>query len=582
MKYMKLFAAVAAVTCAAGAFELEPHGRGNKKIILCGWEFAYLTPADYLANADELDKTPADGVVIYIQKNPAVGRNFTVAEIMNGTIWKDEQLADLVEPMKQMAKHRSMKHSFLKSFRSPKERRIDWRDEKSWAVVASNVATVARLAKKVGFPGIQMDLEDYSKKRQFWRVETDPPFAELNKHVRARARQIGKAIFEAYPGITIFSYFGLSELFFQLEEKSVLAVARTKRDLQPAFLNGLLDVMPPTARFQEGTENAYRYDYAKRDFLTAKTRNSNWYMPLVEPENRVKYLTQVITGFGIYLDMYVNDENASWYFPAIDGSRLEYLRRNVGQALSGTDEYVWLWGEKGRWIDWKVSPPGMLHGGAKKGRWDEMMPGGLFEALRLLKDPGKYLLPRIEKAIAEGTVTNMVSNPSCSIGIKGEPGLKDGRVPRPFGKWQGTPKKGMAKSLIGTDTSHGDGDSCSVFIKGENGGCLTFENDNASPAGSWYYVNVRVKGDGAWPTLNFRTASRKWLSPKRLLPVEGDNPEEWNTAHGCVQVPEGASGFTLTLGAMGLGPNEIVRYDNIRIYPLPAELVTGMKFPKGE
>ena len=121
-----------------------------------------------------------------------------------------------------------------------------------------------------------------------------------------------------------------------------------------------------------------------------------------------------------------------------------------------------------------------------------------------------------------------------------------------------------------------------MFIKGENGGCITFENDNAAPAGSWYYVKARVKGDGAWPTLNFRTAKRKWLSPKKLLPVEGCDPEEWNTLRGCVQVPQGASGFTLTLGVMGLGPNEIVRYDNIEIYLLPAELVTGMKLAKGE
>ena len=68
--YLKLFAVIMMTSCAAGALELEPHGCGNKKIILTGWEFSYLTPADYLANADELDKTPADGVVIYIQKNP--------------------------------------------------------------------------------------------------------------------------------------------------------------------------------------------------------------------------------------------------------------------------------------------------------------------------------------------------------------------------------------------------------------------------------------------------------------------------------------------------------------------------------
>ena len=583
MKYAKIMSALA-VSVLAGAvhaFELEPHGCGNKKIVLTGWEFAYLTPEDFLANADELDKTPADGVVIYIQKNPAVGRDFTFADIMSEPLWTDEKLSDLVEPFRKMAARRSMKHSFIKSFRAPMKSRIDWRDEKAWGIVASNVAAVARLAKKVGFPGIQMDVEDYSGRRQFWRVESDPPFAELKKHVRQRAREVGKAIFDAYPDVTIFSYFGLSEMFHQVEEKSVVSVEWARRDLMPAFLNGLLDVIPPHARFQEGTENGYKYDYAKRDFLTAKTRNSNWYMPLVEPENRNKYLTQVITGFGLYLDMYVSEEGSNWYFPPIDGSRLEYLRRNVSQALSGTDEYVWLWGERGRWIDWKVAKPLNLHGGAKRGRWDALIPGGLFESLILLKDPEKYLLPKIEKAIADGAITNMIANSGCRINVAAGTGLNAQRIPHPFGRWQPTPKKGKEKSLIGTDTSCGDGDSYSVFVKGENGGCITYENDNPTPAGTWYYVKARVKGDGAWPTLSFRTSKRKWLRPTRYLPIEGQNPGEWRTLRSCVQVPEGADGFTLTLSVQHLGPNEIVHYDNIEIYPLPTELVTGNAQTKG-
>ena len=575
--YTRLLAAVAANSFSACAFELDPLGCGNRKIILTGWEFSTLAPEDYLANAEEFDKTPADGVVIYIQKNPAAGRSFEATDIMTEPLWTDDNLSDLVAPMKEMTKHASMRHSFIKSFRAPKGVRLDWRDERAWGIVASNVAAVARLARKVGFPGIQMDIEDYSKKRQFWRVETDPPFAELEGIVRLRARQVGKAIFDAYPDITIFSYFGLSELFFLLPEKDVVSLAHAKRDLLPAFLNGLLDVMPPNARFQEGTENAYRYDYAKMDFLTAKTRNSNWYLPLIAPENRAKYKAQVITGLGLYMDSYVNDETSSWYFGPIDGSRLEYLRRNMAQALSGTDEYVWLWGERGRWIDWKkVAEPMRVHGGAKKGRWDEMISGGLFESLRILKDPARYLLPKIEKAIADGKVVNLISNPTCKISIPGEPGLKDRHVPKPFGSWQPTPKEGGSKSLIGADTSDGCGDSTCMFIKGENDGCLTFANESLTPPGSWYYVSASVKGEGAWPSLSFRSGENKWMRPSHYLAIEGKSPTEWRTIRSCVQVPEGATGFTLTLGVRSLGPNEIVRYDNVCVYPLPDGLVTGM------
>ena len=580
--HIKILAAVLAFASMAGAFEIEPHGLGNKKIILTGWEFSYLTPADYLANADELDKTPADGVIIYIQKNPAVGRNSSFAEIMSEPLWTDECVSDLVGPFREMAKHQSMKHSFIKAFRAPKDRRLDWRDDKAWAVVANNMAVVARLARKAGFPGIQMDIEDYSGRRQFWRVEADPPLAELKLHVRQRAREVGKAIFEAYPDITIFSYFGLSAMFFRLEEKSVESVALAKRDLLPAFLDGLLDVMPPTARFQEGNENAYRYDHAKMDFLTAKTRNCNWYLPLVAPENRAKYLTQVTTGLGLYMDSYtITDSLSPWYFPPIEGSRLEYLRRNVSQALSGTDEYVWLWGEKGRWIDWNLTKHGYLHGGTRKGRWDELIPGGLFEALRLLKDPKKYLLPRIDAAIAQGTITNMIGNPSFDFALKGEPGLKPGRVPKPFGTWSPKPKKGEEKTQIGVDTSCGDGDGSCLFIKGKAGGCVTFENDSITPPGTWYYVKASVKGEGAWPSLNFRTKARRWLGYNNYIAIEGDNLQQWQTLRGLLRVPAGADGFTLTLGTRFTSPNEVVRYDNVELYSVPTELVTGVSLRKG-
>ena len=98
---------------------------------------------------------------------------------------------------------------------------------------------------------------------------------------------------------------------------------------------------------------------------TASLTGHYVYLVMSLPTDMSRLGAQVITGLGLYMDSYVNDETSSWYFGPIDGSRLEYLRRNMAQALSGTDEYVWLWGERGRWIDWKkVAEPMRVHGGA--------------------------------------------------------------------------------------------------------------------------------------------------------------------------------------------------------------------------
>ena len=60
-------------------------------------------------------------------------------------------------------------------------------------------------------------------------------------------------------------------------------------------------------------------------------------LALVEPENRVKYQTQVLAGFGLYLDMYANPTNSPWYFDRASCLPLGGVgqTRKSGQAFSG-------------------------------------------------------------------------------------------------------------------------------------------------------------------------------------------------------------------------------------------------------
>ena len=561
---------------SSDSFQIDPMGLGNRKVIVAGWEFNHLRLEDFLANAEALDRTVADGFVLAIPDNPSVGRNFGNATLMTEPLWREDLLEDVVQQLKEMAKHKSMRHSFLKGLKVPTDLRLDWRDDRAWAIVSNNVSTVAKIARRAGLPGIHMDVEDYWRKRQFFHIETDPPIKELRKMARQRGREIFTEVFRAYPDITVFSYFGVSAIFFMQQERSAQALSDGKRDILPAFINGMLDVMPPTARFVEGMENAYQFDYAKKDFLTAKTRIYNWYLPLIEPENRAKYLSQVSMGFGLFLDMYVNGKDNNWHFGDIGGSRLEYLRRNAAQALSATDEYIWFWGERGMWIDWNEQSLPRVHKGARKGRWDRLIPGGLNECLAILKDPSRNLLPKIEKAIAGGELKDIIGNPSCSFKTGLKPGVHPDRLPSPYMSWQRNPPKGTEKSLIGTDATVGDGDLSSLFIKGVNGGCVHFSVDSVKPGG-YYYVKARVKGAGAWPTIGFRH-DKKWLEHQTVfLPMDGDDIRDWRTVRTCVRVPDTATFMSLSLGVSRLGPSETVWYDNVSLYELPDELVTGVK-----
>jgi hypothetical protein len=85
-----------------------------------------------------------------------------------------------------------------------------------------------------------------------------------------------------------------------------------------------------------------------------------------------------------------------------------------------------------------------------------------------------------------------------------------------------------------------------------------------------------VKGDGAWPGMNFMSG-KTWLDYRIFLPIEGEDAASWRTLRACVRVPDSATMMSLVLGVSNLGVNETVWYDNICLYELPGRLVTGVE-----
>lgn len=249
---------------------------------------------------------------------------------------------------------------------------FDWLSDDDCATMTHNFGVAARVAKACGFKGLAVDIEEYGTR--FWRfsdVETDKSEAEVEAIVFQRGQQWGREVFGAYPDIVLFMPFCLSM------DNAPLAIS---------FMNGVLDVMPPTALIYEGMEssgyaakhsNAYR---GMQNCLRRLIRQN------VQAENRAKARGQILLAPAFYLDAYFVFEKGSYYHENLEpdwteAGAVKLLKRCVAAASLEAEPYIWLYGEKRCW--WKnAAHPKNL------GIWDDAPDGaGVTQALLEVKNP---------------------------------------------------------------------------------------------------------------------------------------------------------------------------------------------------
>ncbi len=403
------------VGALALACEVLAGGYGSK-IIYHGWDVGLATPAEVLKHADDFDKLSIDGISLKLtgpSDNSSADATYTRG-----------QFDHLIPIYRQIVAHKSLRSSFLLCAPMPYKRgvRYAWTNDVEWARISANFRELARVAKAGSLKGLMIDNEDYVRSRQFYHdPETDGDWETTVRLVRARGRTFFRGIFEEFPDITLLFFWAFIDNEFAHLSDDPEGTLRASGRLTCAFLNGMLDVMPPTATFVEGNENAYTYEAYRGDFMRHAVEVLSDMVKVVAPENRAKYRAQGRNGFALYLDEFVNGKTRvrkgkvqpnHWYRGPRNGSRAEHFRENLAAAVKAADEYVWVYGERFSAINWGDSldqSKWSLKFNANR-TWDETI--GLSRKIDLLRGGKAFVNARIAEIRAAGAEKNLLPAPA--------------------------------------------------------------------------------------------------------------------------------------------------------------------------
>jgi len=530
-----------AVSLAAGA-------SAATKLIGTGWDLGPAqTPAVILSKADEFAKTGLDGVSVVLSES--FNESF-----MAPKDFTREQAEKYLPDLKKFKDKPGLSESFVITAWSPipsAAPRMRYDDDAAWARFAANMRTCAWLVKEAGLPGLIIDNEDYLSKRQFFQTPEDPPWEKTLVLARQRGREVGRAMFDVYPQIKLLFYFLMA---FE-EGLDPVALAKSKKSLWPAFLDGMLDVMPDGAEFICGDEPGYHYMAERRDFEDSVAKRLVRLVRLFAPENRIKFRQHVRMSFGQYLDMYINDNsNPHYYMPPLNGSRLERFRRNLTAAVENSDGYVWSYGEKREWVDW---PPcrraAFMEKAMKKETWDQALPG-LSDMLREVKSGDRvaalrHTLDAFRRSGATNEIADVLAkHRGCQ--------WKDEKSAAEFVYEEG---KGRNGSLL-------------MKLTGKGSGCFILPATKKVTPGDEYCAEVYVRGPYTGIQLCWqKNGAWNWHVGYPAAVVGEPDAQGWRRAVMRATVPEEINGIVLKMDAIA-GEGQTPEFDGAVIYSMaPAE-----------
>ena len=530
-----------------------------KKIVLYGWDTGEASLETVLANADKFAETGLDGISLIIKGNRAgiprksQTRDFAFVDPK----WTKAEFAKQIDLLKQITAKPGLRHCYLQVDWSQKPR-LKWADDAAWERAAHNMGILAWIAKEGRLDGFFIDHEDYQGTKQFEPCPEEGDYTIISRLARKRGAQIVTAMAAENPSLHLVFFWLLSHSTRWIgdPESDLAAIVAQRQDPWPAFVNGMLDALPPEMRLADGNEFGYLFRADKNDYIMDAFRQRQMLVQLVVPENRQKFRANVQVSSGHYLDCYSNT-GGHWYLPPLSGSRLARMEDNLHQGLACADETVWLFGERRQIVKWEGNAA--RWNGVKT--WEEELPG-FADVLRRLRNPRAWAEAKVSARRRAGSLKNLAEAKLT----------EGGEIPPPFSIWKGADCTGT----LTVEQVDGRRTLCATGVK--KNGCFLVGVPDVR-VGQWYYIEFDVKGETdprcgvQWQCMG----AYDWSIPARYpvftpLAADRDSPScttsGWRHGTITVRVPHGADRMMLHLSPKHKAADEKTYFANVAIYRL--------------
>lgn len=455
-----------------------------------------------------------DGTTLRATRQAAGGAEQSAIYAFSRETWAWSEFAGALADLKA-AKPTTCRENYLMVYSNPGD--VDWFDDAGWRAIVEHWRLLSRLAQQGGLRGLLFDAEPYEPPHsQFlYRAQAQRDkhsFAEYRLKARQRGREVMEAVRGEFPTATIFTYRLFSDMLGLLDSGNLeVALEAHTYGLLTAFVDGWLEVMPPTMRVIEGTEDIGYRANSPAEYNAAFTRLKLRMPEFVAPEHREQVRRQFGVGQSLYLDAHVNPPGNPWHIDRTGSTSAGRLAANITSALAASDGVVWLYGETGRW--WPSGNP-------KYPLWPERLPGAV-AAIRRAKDPTGFAREMFRRTPAP---RNLLDN-----GDFAQAPAPEG-PPTGWWQWQAETSHGRVTSAEGR-----------VELRAVLDGCVG--RLTAVQPGRTYAVHLRVKSQGhglASLGIGWKTAAGAWTAQaqnRRLLGADPADAAGWREIVGLVEVP---------------------------------------------